>query len=554
MDQTKTYIAIDLKSFYASVECVQRHLDPLTTNLVVADASRTEKTICLAVTPSLKSYGISGRARLFEVIQKIKEINADRLQTAIKSNAIQQDEKGQYQFSGSSFDAPALASDPSLELAYITAPPRMKLYEEISARIISTYLKYVSKKDIHVYSIDEVFIDVTGYLATYRLSAHELAMTMIREVLYTTGITATAGIGTNLYLAKIAMDIVAKKVLPDKDGVRIAELDERSYRELLWCHTPLTDFWRVGQGISKRLAKLNCYTMGDVARLSVHAEDLLYRTLGVNAELLIDHAWGWEPTTMEMIQMYRPHSNSLSSGQVLSEPYSFEKGRIIVQEMTELLVLDLVRKGVVTKQVTLTISYDRTSLSCTFQGRSIADSVYIVSTTGERYKGKVQNDYYGRPAPVHAHGTGNLDRWTCSTRRIMDVMMKLYDRIVDPDLLIRRVNVVAAELLNEKKIPIEDTHEEQLSLLVDYEKQTQDQIAEELADARERSLQEATLELKARYGKNAVLKGINLLDGATTIIRNGQIGGHRANSPTMFTADKKKTVTVDKVNNPQTGG
>ena len=546
MENSRTYLAIDLKSFYASVECVQRQLDPLTTHLVVADASRTEKTICLAVTPSLKAYGISGRARLFEVVQKVKQINADRLQTAIRSRSIQQDDKGEYQFSGSSFNSLTLASDLSLKLTYITASPRMKLYEEISTKIVSIYLKYVSQEDIHVYSIDEVFIDVTGYLSLYKLSAHELAMTMIREVLYTTGITATAGIGSNLYLAKIAMDIVAKKVPPDKDGVRIAELDEQLYRQELWCHTPLTDFWRVGPGISKRLAKLNCYTMGDVARLSVTNENLLYDRLGVNAELLIDHAWGWEPTTIKMIKSYRPIGHSLGSGQVLMEPYSFEKGRIIVREMTELLVLDLVRKGVVTRQVSLTINYDRTSISCVSRGRNIENSVYTVTTTGKRYQGIVRNDYYGRPAPAHAHGTGNLDRWTNSTRRIMEVMMELYNRIVDPDLLIRRVNVVAVELRDEREIPDENTIEEQLSLFVDYEKRAQEQVAEEHADARERRLQEATLELKARYGKNAVLKGVNLLEGATTILRNGQIGGHRADSPTTVSADKHNTSTVIK--------
>ncbi len=525
--QEKVYLAIDLKSFYASVECAERKLDPLSTHLVVADASRTDKTICLAVTPSLKAYGISGRARLFEVVQKVKEINADRLQTAIHAHAVQKDENGKYQFSGSSFDAPVLASDPSLQLTYITAPPRMKLYEQISTKIVSIYLKYVSAEDLHVYSIDEVFIDVTGYLKTYRLTAHELAMTMIREVLYTTGITATAGIGTNLYLAKVAMDIVAKKVPPDKDGVRIAELDERSYREKLWCHMPLTDFWRVGHGTARRLEKLNCCTMGDVARLSIHHEDLLYRSFGVNAELLIDHAWGWEPTTIDLIKTYHPSASSLGSGQVLMEPYSYEKARIIVQEMTELLVLDLVRKRVVTKKIVLTIGYDRTSLSCTCKGRSIAESLYTLTTTGKRYRGKVKNDHYGRPVPVHAHGTGSLDRWTNSTRRIMDVMMALYERIVDPDLLIRRVNVVAVNLIRENAVPDEEEHEEQLSLLVNYEAREKAREAEALADAKERSVQDATLKLKARYGKNAVLKGVNLLDGATTIIRNGQIGGHK---------------------------
>ena len=355
----KVYIAIDLKSFYASVECVERKFDPLTTNLVVADASRTEKTICLAVSPSLKAYGISGRARLFEVVQRVKEINAERLQTAVRAGVIRRSkEDGRYHFTSRSFDAPALSADPSLELSYYIAPPRMRLYEEYSTKIYSIYMKYISPDDIHVYSIDEVFMDVTSYLRTYGLTPHELAMTMIREVLYTTGITATAGIGTNMYLAKVAMDIVAKHVPADKDGVRIAELDEIRYRELLWCHRPLTDFWRVGNGIAGRLMKLGLMTMGDVARASLDPfqEDLLYRTFGINAELLIDHAWGWEPTEISMIRSYRPATSSLSTGQVLSEPYPHDKGRIIVREMTELLALDLVRKGVVTRQMVLHIN------------------------------------------------------------------------------------------------------------------------------------------------------------------------------------------------------
>ena len=343
----RTYIAIDLKSFYASVECVERHLDPMTTNLVVADPSRTEKTICLAVSPSLKAHGISGRARLFEVIQRVKEVNRKRLSDAIRGGYIRKDENGEYHFASASFDAPAVKSDPSLELSYIVAPPRMKLYEEYSTKIYSIYLKYIAPEDIHVYSIDEVFIDATHYLSTYRMSAHELAMTMIREVLYTTGITATAGIGTNLFLAKVAMDIVAKHVPADKDGVRIAELDEMRYRELLWCHRPLTDFWRVGRGYASKLEKLRLYTMGDVAKASLikEKEDELYKVFGVNAELLIDHAWGVEPTTIDYIKSYSPSTNSLSSGQVLKEPYDFEKGRLIVKEMTELLVLDLVKKN-----------------------------------------------------------------------------------------------------------------------------------------------------------------------------------------------------------------
>ena len=517
--EQKTYLAIDLKSFYASVECAERQFDPLTTNLVVADPSRTEKTICLAVSPSLKAYGISGRARLFEVVERAAEINAARLQQAIRSGHVQKGEDGRYAFAGSSFDANALAADPSLELDYYVAPPRMRLYEEYSTRIFSIYSKYISPEDIVVYSIDECFLDVTRYLAVNHMSARELAMTMIREVLFTTGITATAGIGTNLYLCKVAMDIVAKHVPADRDGVRIAELDERSYREKLWCHRPLTDFWRVGGGTARRLAALGCHTMGDVARLSEWNEDALYQAFGVNAELLIDHAWGWEPTDIATIKSYRPSSNSISSGQVLMCPYEFDKGRLIVQEMTELLALELVRKGLVTRQVALTISYDRASLAET-GGR------YFVKKNGKPYTGPVTADYYGRPGPKHTGGTARLDRYTSSTRRIMDAMLGIYDRSVDPELLVRRVNVAACELIGENEIPAEAP--EQLDLFTDYEAQEKQRAAEAEADARERRIQQATLRIQGRYGKNALLKGMNFLEGATTIQRNGQIGGHRA--------------------------
>ncbi|MBR2696312.1 MAG: DNA methylase [Parasporobacterium sp.] len=522
----RTIIAIDLKSYYASVEASDRKYDPLTTNLVVADDSRTEKTICLAVSPSLKAYGISGRARLFEVIQKVKEINRDRFQKAKELGVLPRDEKGRHYFASSSFDAEALAADPSLELSYIIAPPRMRLYEQISTKIFSIYLKFVSAADIHVYSIDECFIDVTAYLNTYRMSAHELAITMIREVLYTTGITATAGIGSNLYLAKIAMDIVAKHVPADKDGVRIAELTEQSYREKLWCHTPLTDFWRVGSGIARRMASLGCFTMGDIARLSLTNEDALYNSLGINAELLIDHAWGWEPTEIKTIKAYRPQTNSLSSGQVLMEPYPFEKARLIVKEMTELLVLDMVRKGVVTKKMELTINYDRTSLQYEREGRTVKDSTFRVSTTGKRYKGTVSIDYYGRPAPKYAHGTANLDHWSSSSRRIREAMTELYDRIVDPDLLVRRVTIAAVNLIPENSIPKEEP--EQLSFFVDYEAREKKRSEENAAEEKERKLQKATLALQQRFGKNAVLKGMNLKEGGTTMLRNNQIGGHRA--------------------------
>jgi DNA polymerase V len=523
----KVYIAIDLKSFYASVECVDRHLDALTTNLVVADESRTEKTICLAVTPSLKAYGISGRARLFEVVQAVKEINQKRFNEAFRRKLLPKDENGKYHFSSASFDAEALAADPSLELSYIIAPPRMRLYEEISTKIFSIYMRYISPEDIHVYSIDECFIDATGYLSTYHMTAHELAMTMIREVLYETGITATAGIGTNLYLAKVAMDIVAKHVPADKEGVRIAELDEMKYRELLWCHTPLTDFWGLGGGTAARVAALNCYTMGDIARLSTINEDLLYKALGVKAEIVIDHAWGWEPTEIATIKSYRPSTNSLSSGQVLKEPYTAELARLIVREMTELLVLDMVRKYVVTKKLTLTIGYDRTSLQLVRSGRTPKEDEYKVTTTGKRYNGVVHKDHYGRPVPKHSHGTGNLENWTSSTAAIADCMMQLYDRIINPDLMVRRINICACNLIYENNIP-EDDGPVQLELFVDYEEVERQKAEKKRKEERERALQRATLQLQGRFGKNAVLRGMNLMEGGTTIERNGQIGGHRA--------------------------
>ena len=522
----RTYIAIDLKSFYASVECVERKLDPLTTNLVVADPTRTEKTICLAVSPSLKAYKISGRARLFEVVQRVKEINSERLRKAVKSKKLQKGEDGEYRFISSSFHSPTLSADPSLELSYIVAPPRMLLYEQYSTRIYSVYLKFIAPEDIHVYSIDEVFIDATHYLGLYKMTAHELAMAMVREVLHTTGITATAGIGTNLYLAKVAMDIVAKHVPADKDGVRIAELDEMRYRELLWCHRPLTDFWRVGRGISSKLEAYGMFTMGDVARYSTTkaGEDLLYKLFGINAELLIDHAWGWEPTTLETVKAYRPSTNSLSSGQVLKEPYDFDKGRLIVKEMTELLVLDLVRKKLVTKQIVLHINYDRESLTVKTDGSR--DKTYLVRKTGQPYKGKVGKDYYGRIAPSHAHGTGNLTEYTNSTHKIMDTMTAVFDRIVDPDLLIRRVNIAACSLKREEELSADGS--EQLNLFDDYGEGQKKKAAEKAAEEREKQIQNTMLSLQYKYGKNAVVKGMNLLDGATTIERNQLIGGHKA--------------------------
>ena len=522
----RTYVAIDLKSYYASVECASLKLNPLKTNLVVADASRTEKTICLAVSPSLKAYGISGRARLFEVVERVREVNAERFRKALAMGKLPMDENGQYHFSGSSFDADALMADPSLELSYITAPPRMLLYEQISNQIFEIYTHYVSAEDIHVYSIDECFIDVTGYLKTYQKTAHQLAITMIREVLYTTGITATAGIGTNMYLAKIAMDILAKRAPADRDGVRVAEIDEKKYREQLWCYRPLTDFWRVGRGIARRLESLGCHTMGDVARLSEQNEDLLYNALGVNAELLIDHAWGWEPTEIAAIRNYQPETNSLSSGQVLAEPYDAEKARLIVREMTELLVLDLVRRRVATRQITLTVNYDRASILPLKSGKTAADTVYAVAKTGKPYSGTVGIDFYGRPCPRHAHGTGRMEQWTNGTQRIMKEMMDLYDRIIDPELLIRRVTIAAEDLISESRIPKETAV--QLDLFTDYAALERQTAAEENTKMKENSLQKATLLLQGKFGKNALLKGMNLEEGATTIQRNRQIGGHRS--------------------------
>ena len=513
-EKIRQYVAIDAKSFYASVECVERHLNPLTTNLVVADESRTEKTICLAVSPSLKAHGIPGRARLFEVIRRMKQVNRERLNAGIRSGAIRRDpETRKYQFSASSFDAEAIEKDPTLEISYIVAPPRMRLYEEYSSRIYATFLKYVSSEDIIVYSIDEVFIDVTDYLRTYGMTAHELTMTMVRDVLYNTGITATAGIGTNLFLAKVAMDIEAKKSKPDKDGVRIAALDEMTFRERLWTHRPLTDFWRIGKGISQKLEAMQLFTLGDVARASLnpYCEDRLYKTFGVNAELIIDHAWGWEPVTVEDIRQYRPSTSSISSGQVLQCPYDFEKGRLIVREMTELLVLDLVRKHVVTKQIVLDIGYDRESLE---------------GERGRKYIGPVVTDPYGRKIPKAAHGTGNLDYYTSSTHAIMNAVLDVYDRVVHKDLLIRRVNVTACNLVSETEIPEEKP--EQLDMFTDYEALEREKQARQLAEEKERRLQNVTLAIQDRYGKNAMLKGMNLMEGGTTIARNGQIGGHKA--------------------------
>ncbi len=492
------YIAIDLKSFYASVECAERGLNPLTTNLVVADASRTEKTICLAVSPSLKAYGIPGRARLFEVVERVRQVNSERRMLA-----------PEHKLTGASYYANELNSNPSLELDYITATPRMALYLEYSTRIFKIYMRHIAPEDIHVYSVDEVFIDATHYLKTYGLTAHELAMRMIREVLAETGITATAGIGTNLYLAKIAMDIVAKHIDADADGVRIAELDEMSYREKLWSHRPLTDFWRVGRGYQKKLEGAGLYTMGDVARISLENEDILYKMFGINAELLIDHAWGYEPVGMEEIKAYRPQSNSLSSGQVLAEPYTADKARIVTMEMTDALVLSLVEKHLVTDQMVLTVCYDIDNLSD--------------PKRRETYRGEVKADYYGRLVPKHAHGTANLGRYTSSSSRIIDAVKELYDRIVDKNLLVRRIYVVAARLKTEEEGKKQSEYV-QLDLMTDYAQIER----EEKKDEREKNLQRALLDIKNKYGKNAVLKGTNFVEGATMKSRNEQIGGHRA--------------------------
>lgn len=505
--KNRTYIAIDLKSFYASVECVERGLNPLTANLVVADASRTEKTICLAVSPSLKAYGIPGRARLFEVIQKVREANAKRLRNA----------PGHF-FTGKSTDAEELNSKPSLELDYITARPKMADYMKVSTEIYSIYLDFIAPEDIHVYSIDEVFMDVTDYLPTYKMTARELASEIIHAVLKKTGITATAGIGTNLYLCKVAMDIVAKRIPADKDGVRIAELDEMTYRRQLWSHRPLTDFWRIGKGYEAKLEANGLYTMGDIARCSIgekyerYNEELLYKLFGINAELLIDHAWGWEPCTIADIKSYKPMTKSISSGQVLSRPYDYEGGRLIVREMTDLLVLDLVDKGFVTDQIVLTVGYDIENLR--IGGEHIP------------YTGAVTTDRYGRRVPKSAHGTINLKKPTSSTKQLLDAVTELYEKIVDENLLVRRMYVVANHISEESSVKDEEFR--QLDMFTDYEAQKAQQEKEKTKLAREKQIQKAMLGIRKKFGKNAILKGMNLEEGATTIERNKQVGGHKA--------------------------
>ena len=504
--EQKQYVCIDLKSFYASVECIERGLDPMTTNLVVADVSRTEKTICLAVTPSLKAYGISGRARLFEVIQQLKVVNAKRQQNAPGRK-----------LTGSSWNDVELKQNPSLAVDYIAAPPQMAHYMDVSTKIYQVYLKYIAPEDIHVYSIDEVFIDLTSYLKPSGLTARQFTSMMIVDVLKTTGITAAAGIGTNLYLAKIAMDIEAKHAAPDENGVRIAELDEMTYKQKLWSHRPLTDFWRVGHGYAKKLEENGLYTMGDIARCSLgkdgayYNEDLLFKLFGVNAELLIDHAWGYEPCTIAEIKAYKPETNSISSGQVLQSPYTFEKAKLVVKEMTDLLVLDLVDKNLVTDQMVLTIGYDVENL----QGKN-------------SYRGEITTDHYGRKIPKHAHGTANLDRQTSSTKLIIDAVMELYDRIVNPDLLVRRINLTACKVVDESEAKQYSVAGEQLDIFTDYAELERKRTEEKAALQREKNMQKAVLELKKKYGKNIILKGMNLEEDATARERNAQIGGHRA--------------------------
>lgn len=493
----KIYIAIDLKSFYASVECQERGLNPLTTNLVVADNSRTEKTICLAISPSLKQYGIPGRARLFEVIQKVNEVNSQRKILAPN-----------HKFTCASYDDIALKKNKDLELSYIIAPPRMKFYMEYSTKIVNIYLKWFSMEDIYVYSIDEVFIDVTHYLQTYKMTPRELVTKVIKNVYDETGITATAGIGTNLYLCKIAMDIVAKHTEPDKYGVRIAGLDEKTYRKYLWGHKPLTDFWRVGKGISKKLEQNGMTTMGDVARMSIKNEELLYKLFGINAELLIDHAWGYEPCTIESIKSYKPVMNSISSGQVLHCPYNYEDTKLIVKEMTELLSLDLVKKGLVTSKLVLTIGYDIDNLTN--------------PEISQNYNGDITIDRYGRKVPKHAHGTINIDHKTASTKIITNAVMELYERIMNKELLTRRINITAADVVNEEDYKNIKEYE-QMDMFVDYNELEKQRLKEKS----EKSLQKAVINIKSKYGKNAILKGMNFIEGGTTIERNGQIGGHK---------------------------
>lgn len=500
--KSRIYIAFDLKSFYASVECRERGLDPMDTNLVVADESRTDKTICLAVTPSLKSFGIPGRGRLFEVRQRMTEINAERRFCA-----------PQHRLCGTSCFFSELQANPALEADFITAPPRMALYMEYSTRIYTIYMKYAAPEDIVVYSIDEVFMDVTDYLAAFHLTPHALAAKIIQDIFSETGITATAGIGTNLFLCKAAMDIVAKHIPPDENGVRIAGLDEMSYRRTLWTHRPLTDFWRVGRGYARKLMENGMFTMGDVALCSVTHEDLLYTLFGKNAELLIDHAWGWEPCTIKDIKNYRPASQSLGSSQVLPCPYSPEKARLVLQEMADLLVLDLTDKSLVTDQLVITVGYDIENLSDPKRACN--------------YRGPVVLDPYGRRIPKHAHGTASLNHHTASAREIMSAAGELFNRIVDPDLLIRRLSVTANHTLPESTAS-QSIRYEQLDLFTDYADLENRYNQEQAALKREKKLQQTMLAIKKKYGRNSIVRGMSLEEGATARERNKQIGGHKA--------------------------
>ena len=511
-NKNRLYAAIDLKSFYASVECMALGRNPMTTNLVVADKSRTDKTICLAVSPSLKTFGLPGRLRLFEVVQAVKRINAERRVRAAGGT-----------FAFKTDDIEVLNANPDAELDYIVAPPHMKKYMEVSRRIYSIYLRFVAPEDIFAYSIDEVFIELTGYLRTYGMTGHELVTKMVKEVLRETGITATAGIGTNLYLAKVAMDIEAKHAEADADGVRIAELDEMTYRQKLWDHRPITDFWRVGRGYAKKLAANGMFTMGDIALRSEdeeYGEPLLRKLFGVNAELLIDHAWGWEPVTMADVKGYVPEDHSLGQGQVLMRPYEYDEGRLIVREMTDWLALDLVEKGMVADAVVLTVGYDIENLNDPERRR--------------QYRGEIVTDYYGRRVPKHAHGTENLGSFNSSTRIITEAMMRLYDRIVNPGLLIRRVTVNAIHVMSEeeavkqKKTTGDAPDYEQLSLFTDYAAVEREREAEKKELEKEKNLQKAVIGLKKKFGKNAILKGMDLQEGATTKQRNEQVGGHKA--------------------------
>lgn len=495
---SKTYIAIDLKSFFASVECVERGLDPLDANLVVADESRTDKTICLAVSPALKAHGIGGRARLFEVKQRLRAVN-ERRALALPD----------FKLKGSSRSDKELKQHHEMAVDFHIAPPRMSYYIDYSTRIYNIYLKYISPDDIHVYSIDEVFIDATEYIKMYKLSARELAMKMIQDVLSSTGITATAGIGENLYLCKIAMDIVAKHIPADKDGVRIAELTEMEYRRKLWNHTPMTDFWRVGKGVVNRLDPYGIRTMGQLARFSIEHEETLYKLFGVNAELLIDHAWGWEPCTIADIKAYRPETNSLSSGQVLSEAYTFAKAKVVAREMAENTVLDLVSKRLVTNQIVLTINYDEASME---------------SERLNGYDGDIVRNYYGKSVPKPAHGTANLGKHTSSGYKITDAVMTLFDKIVNPAFLVRRINICANNVISEAEAQKAASQPVQLELFPDSDTT----MADKEADEKERRMQETILDIKRRYGKNAILKGTNFAEGATARERNRQIGGHKA--------------------------